>query len=238
MAKDGGAKVAIVMGSQSDWPTMCCASEVLDELKARGKMIATAESCTGGLICGALTEIAGSSAAVDRGFVTYSNEAKTELVGVPAALIAREGAVSKDVAIAMAEGALDRSNGDIAVSVTGIAGPGGGSDHKPVGTTLTFHNVHLEIMVHLGLVGYSAFLLAALSVLWFSLKHLVTRHDMPSVGFCTVIAIGIVTSFTESWLTSGFNVQSFLIFVSGAIYARGQRRRHVGNMVARDVVPA
>jgi len=110
------------------------ANEVLDELKAQGKMIATAESCTGGLICGTLTEIAGSSAAVDRGFVTYSNEAKTELVGVPAALIAREGAVSKDVAIAMAEGALDRSNGDIAVSVTGIAGPGGGSDHKPVGT--------------------------------------------------------------------------------------------------------
>lgn len=110
------------------------ASEVLDELKAQGKMISTAESCTGGLICGALTEIAGSSAAVDRGFVTYSNEAKTDLVGVPATLIARVGAVSKEVAIAMAEGALERSNGDISVSVTGIAGPGGGSDQKPVGT--------------------------------------------------------------------------------------------------------
>lgn len=108
--------------------------EVLEELKDQGKMIATAESCTGGLICAALTEIAGSSVAVDRGFVTYSNEAKTDLVGVPASLIAREGAVSKDVAIAMAEGALARSHGDISVSVTGIAGPGGGSEHKPVGT--------------------------------------------------------------------------------------------------------
>ncbi|MEO0976271.1 MAG: CinA family protein [Pseudomonadota bacterium] len=110
------------------------ASDVLDELKARGTMIATAESCTGGLICAALTEIAGSSAAVDRGFITYSNEAKTELVGVPADLIARVGAVSKEVAIAMAEGALERSNAGISVSVTGIAGPGGGSEHKPVGT--------------------------------------------------------------------------------------------------------
>ncbi|WP_420332441.1 CinA family protein [Roseibium sp.] len=110
------------------------ASNVLEELKAQGKMIATAESCTGGLICAALTEIAGSSVAVDRGFITYSNEAKTELIGVPAGLITREGAVSKEVAIAMAEGALERSNGDISVSVTGIAGPGGGSEHKPVGT--------------------------------------------------------------------------------------------------------
>ncbi len=108
--------------------------DVLEELKAQGKMIATAESCTGGLICAALTEIAGSSAAVDRGFVTYSNEAKTELVGVPESLITSWGAVSKEVAVAMAEGALERSNADITVSVTGIAGPGGGSEFKPVGT--------------------------------------------------------------------------------------------------------
>jgi nicotinamide-nucleotide amidase len=107
---------------------------VLDGLIAAGKMVATAESCTGGLICGALTEIAGSSAAVDRGFVTYSNEAKTEMLGVPKALIDTHGAVSKEVAIAMAEGALTRSNADVAVSVTGIAGPGGGSAEKPVGT--------------------------------------------------------------------------------------------------------
>lgn len=112
------------------------------------------------------------------------------------------------------------------------------NDHKPIGTQLTFHNVHLEIMVHLGIIGYSAFLLAAIPVLWFSFKHLLTRHDMPSVAFCAVIAIGVVTSLTESWLWSGFNVQSFLVFVSGAIYARGTRRRHVGNMISRDAVPA
>ena len=110
------------------------ASHVLEALKARGKMVATAESCTGGLICGCLTEIAGSSAAVDRGFVTYSNEAKTDLLGVPADLIIKVGAVSRQVAIAMAEGALTRSDADVAVSVTGIAGPGGGSEEKPVGT--------------------------------------------------------------------------------------------------------
>lgn len=100
---------------------------VLEGLIAAKKMVATAESCTGGLICGALTEIAGSSAAVDRGFVTYSNEAKNEMLGVPKDLIEKFGAVSKEVAIAMAEGALARSNADVAVSVTGIAGPGGGS---------------------------------------------------------------------------------------------------------------
>ncbi|WP_299812957.1 CinA family protein [uncultured Roseibium sp.] len=110
------------------------AQSVLDALIAAGKMVATAESCTGGLICGTLTEVAGSSAAVDRGFVTYSNEAKTEMLGVPADMIEKVGAVSKEVAIAMAEGALARSNADVAVSVTGIAGPGGGSEEKPVGT--------------------------------------------------------------------------------------------------------
>lgn len=115
------------------------AETLLDALKDRDIMIATAESCTGGLICGTLTDIAGSSAAVDRGFVTYSNEAKTEMLGVPAELIAREGAVSKEVALAMAEGALSRSKAGIAVSVTGIAGPGGGSEEKPVGT------VHLAV---------------------------------------------------------------------------------------------
>ncbi len=96
-------------------------------------MLATAESCTGGLIAAALTAVAGSSDVVDRGFVTYSNEAKTELVGVPAELIRRHGAVSEQVARAMAEGALARSRAGIAVSVTGVAGPGGGSAEKPVG---------------------------------------------------------------------------------------------------------
>lgn len=110
------------------------ATKVLDTLKTKQFMISTAESCTGGLIVGTLTEIAGSSAAVDRGFVTYSNEAKSEMLGVSPSLIASVGAVSKEVAIEMAEGALKRSRADIAVSVTGIAGPGGGSDEKPVGT--------------------------------------------------------------------------------------------------------
>lgn len=107
---------------------------VLDGLISAEKMVTTAESCTGGLICAALTEISGSSAAVDRGFVTYSNEAKIEMLGVPKELIDAHGAVSKKVAIAMAEGALARSRADIAVSVTGIAGPGGGSAEKPIGT--------------------------------------------------------------------------------------------------------
>ncbi len=100
---------------------------------ASNKRIATAESCTGGLVAGLLTAVPGSSAVVDRGFVTYSNEAKTDLVGVPAALIAAHGAVSEPVARAMAEGALGRSLADAAVAITGIAGPGGGSPDKPVG---------------------------------------------------------------------------------------------------------
>lgn len=110
------------------------ASDLLDRLRASGLMVATAESCTGGLIAASLTNIPGSSAVVDRGFVTYSNEAKTEMLGVPADLIARHGAVSEDVARAMAEGALEASNADIVVSVTGIAGPDGGTKDKPVGT--------------------------------------------------------------------------------------------------------
>lgn len=98
-----------------------------------GVLIATAESCTGGLVAGALTAIPGSSAALDRGFVTYSNAAKSELLGVPAELIAAHGAVSGPVARAMAEGALTRSPADVTVAVTGVAGPTGGSDGKPVG---------------------------------------------------------------------------------------------------------
>ena len=107
---------------------------MLAALRSAGLMVATAESCTGGLIAGALTEIAGSSDVVDRGFVTYSNEAKTEMLGVPAGLIEAHGAVSEPVARAMAEGALARSRAGVTVSVTGVAGPGGGSADKPVGT--------------------------------------------------------------------------------------------------------
>ena len=96
-------------------------------------MAATAESCTGGLIIAALTEVSGSSSVVDRGFVTYSNEAKNEMIGVDMAMIIEHGAVSAEVAQAMAEGALARSRADASVSVTGVAGPGGGTAEKPVG---------------------------------------------------------------------------------------------------------
>ncbi|HBQ34211.1 MAG TPA: damage-inducible protein CinA, partial [Ochrobactrum anthropi] len=106
---------------------------VLEACRKAGVMIAMAESCTGGLIAGCLTDIAGSSDVVDRGFVTYSNEAKAEMIGVPMELINRVGAVSKEVALSMAEGALSRSRAGVTVAVTGVAGPGGGSDEKPVG---------------------------------------------------------------------------------------------------------
>ena len=103
-------------------------------LRRGGERIATAESCTGGLIAAACTSLAGSSDWFERGFVTYSNDAKTEMLGVPAEAIAAHGAVSAEVACAMAEGALANSRASFAVSVTGIAGPGGGSAAKPVGT--------------------------------------------------------------------------------------------------------
>lgn len=101
---------------------------------ARGAVLATAESCTGGLVAGAITSVAGSSAWFDRGFVTYSNAAKTALLGVPAAVIERDGAVSEATARAMVAGALAGSDATLAVAVTGIAGPGGGTAAKPVGT--------------------------------------------------------------------------------------------------------
>jgi len=113
--------------------TAALARRVLDACRARGRTVATAESCTGGLVAGALTDIAGSSDVLDRGFVTYSNEAKQEMLGVDAAMLARHGAVSRETAEAMAHGALARSNADIAVAITGIAGPSGGSADKPVG---------------------------------------------------------------------------------------------------------
>jgi nicotinamide-nucleotide amidase len=109
------------------------AHAVLDKARASGLTLVTAESCTGGLVAGALTAIAGSSDVVDRGFVTYSNTAKTQMLGVPPTLLAQHGAVSQPVAVAMAEGALKASGAGLAVSITGIAGPGGGSADKPVG---------------------------------------------------------------------------------------------------------
>jgi nicotinamide-nucleotide amidase len=109
------------------------AEKLLADARAKGLRIATAESCTGGLIAGLLTEIPGSSDVFERGFVTYSNESKQELLDVPDELVARHGAVSPEVARAMVLGALKRAARDIAVSVTGIAGPGGGTAQKPVG---------------------------------------------------------------------------------------------------------
>ena len=110
------------------------ATALLAECRSRGLMLATAESCTGGLIAGVLTEIAGSSDVVDRGFVTYSNAAKSDMLGVPPELIEANGAVSGPVVASMAAGALLRSEAALTVAVTGVAGPGGGSESKPVGT--------------------------------------------------------------------------------------------------------
>src|ERR1700749_1858438 len=109
------------------------AADVLTAARAKGLKIAAAESCTGGLIAGLLTEIPGSSDVFDRGFVTYSNEAKEQMLGVPASVIRQHGAVSEQVARAMAEGAIRNSSAQAAIAVTGIAGPGGGSEQKPVG---------------------------------------------------------------------------------------------------------
>lgn len=113
------------------------AEDLLSVLRSQRLALATAESCTGGLIAALMTEIPGSSDVLDRGFVTYSNEAKTDLIGVPAALIAAKGAVSREVAEAMATGAVARARalpgGAVAVAVTGVAGPGGGTAAKPVG---------------------------------------------------------------------------------------------------------
>lgn len=148
-------------------PLLPRAAALIARARDTGRVLATAESCTGGLIAGLLTEIAGSSAVVDRGFVTYSNAAKTDLLGVDEALITANGAVSEPVARAMAEGALARSQADVAVAVTGIAGPGGGSAEKPVGL------VHFALAaggrptVHLerryGDLGRSALRLAAVA---------------------------------------------------------------------------
>ena len=116
--------------------TLTLAQSVLDACRARGWHLAIAESCTGGMVAGALTAIAGSSDVVERGFVTYSNEAKSQLLGVPPETIAANGAVSAETAAAMAQGAVARAPVDLAISVTGVAGPGGGSAAKPVGLVI------------------------------------------------------------------------------------------------------
>ena len=116
--------------------TLTLAQSVLDACRARNWKLATAESCTGGLVVGALTAIGGSSDVVERGFVTYSNEAKSELLGVPPEIITAHGAVSAETAVAMARGAVARAPVDLAVSVTGVAGPGGGTPTKSIGVVL------------------------------------------------------------------------------------------------------
>ena len=127
------------MAAPPDASLLDVAENLLATFRSAGRRIATAESCTGGLVAGLLTEVPGSSDVVERGYVTYSNEAKTDSLDVPAILIERHGAVSAEVARAMALGALARSHADIAVSVTGVAGPGGGTAAKPVGL------VHLAV---------------------------------------------------------------------------------------------
>jgi nicotinamide-nucleotide amidase len=123
------------------------AQAIITDFTARGLKLATAESCTGGLIAGALTEIAGSSSVVDRGFVTYSNDAKIAMLGVGPETLAAHGAVSRETALEMARGAVSHSAADFAVAVTGIAGPSGGSAEKPVG------------LVHLAAAGRNGALL-------------------------------------------------------------------------------
>ncbi len=117
-------------------PLMTLAQQVIDANRAAGRRIALAESCTGGLVSAALTAIPGSSEILEVGFITYSNEAKTSVLGVSRDIVETFGAVSSATAWAMAQGALDRSSADIAVAITGIAGPGGGSATKPVGTVV------------------------------------------------------------------------------------------------------
>ena len=151
------------------------AAALVRAFSGRGLKVATAESCTGGLVAALLTEIPGSSAVVERGFVTYSNEAKTDLVGVPADLIAAHGAVSEAVARAMAEGALRRSKADVAVAITGIAGPGGATATKPVG------------LVHFGLARTGA-----------PTRHLERRYGDLGRGEVRLRAVGDALSLLES----------------------------------------
>jgi nicotinamide-nucleotide amidase len=124
---------------------------LLGELRTKGLKLATAESCTGGLVAGLFTEIAGSSDVFERGFITYSNDAKHELLGVGTALLETHGAVSQEVALAMAQGALAHSRADLVIAVTGIAGPGGATETKPIGL------VHIAIARKDGAVTHRAF---------------------------------------------------------------------------------
>jgi nicotinamide-nucleotide amidase len=146
-------------------PLAAEAAALVERCRSRGFGIATAESCTGGLVAAAITEIPGSSAVFDRGFVTYANSAKTDLLGFGVELLGRHGAVSAEVAAAMAAGALARSQAEIAVSVTGIAGPDGGSAQKPVGLVhfcaVRRDRPDIAVVRNYGDIGRSAVRLAA-----------------------------------------------------------------------------
>ena len=155
------------------------AAEVLEACRARGLMVAAAESCTGGMVMAALTDIPGSSDVVERGFVTYSNEAKEELLGVSAESLATHGAVSEEVAAEMATGALNRSRADLAVSVTGVAGPGG-SERKPEGMVCfglaTTGLPAVTLTRHFGPLGRDAVRQASVSEALRLLGDAVMRH--------------------------------------------------------------
>ncbi|WP_206642391.1 CinA family protein [Rhizobium leguminosarum] len=127
---------------------LSAAETIIRDFTAAGLMVSTAESCTGGLVAGALTEISGSSAVVDRGFVTYTNSAKIEMLGVQPETLLRFGAVSEETARQMVHGALFRSRAEIAVAVTGIAGPGGGSAEKPVGLVYLAAKSRAGALIH------------------------------------------------------------------------------------------
>ena len=148
-------------------PLPARAARLIATFQDRGLKLATAESCTGGLLAGLMTEVPGSSAVLERGFVTYSNEAKAEMLGVPPGLIASEGAVSEAVARAMAEGALLNSRADVAVAITGVAGPGGGTAAKPVGLVHFARarrgQATIAIEGRFGEIGRSAVRLAAIA---------------------------------------------------------------------------
>jgi nicotinamide-nucleotide amidase len=146
---------------------IAAAEDLLRLLRARHTILVTAESCTGGLLAALVTEIPGSSHAFERGFITYSNEAKMELLGVGRETLARHGAVSAETARAMAAGALEKSNASIAVSITGIAGPGGGTIEKPVGLVFLacMHRSGVPSLskLELGNISRSAIRLAAVA---------------------------------------------------------------------------
>lgn len=157
------------------------AQRLLADMRAGGCRLVTAESCTGGLLAALLTEVPGASDVFERGFVTYSNDAKVEMIGVRAELIAKHGAVSREVALAMAAGALVHSEADIAVAVTGLAGPGGGAPDKPIGlihiAAERIGTAPLHQECRFGPLGRSEIRLAAVDAALRLVRHALTRSE-------------------------------------------------------------